>query len=503
MFAKVLSYIKEKENFEKIIFWFLIAFVILTGVILRIKVYFYNQSFWLDEGLLGCNLVEKSYHKFFRPLQYGQAAPPFFMIISKFFYNIVKNTENLYYVDYAVRFVPFVSSVMILPLFYYVVSKMYNNKLVIATSLAIVGLNSALISYSAQFKQYSTETLFCVILLAVFLNMNISHDTVKKTILCSLVLCLAPWFSFSSFFILFGGNVLLIYYLVKDKFKGLLNFAILFLIQIANFTAFFFLHYRPINKVLHDYMQNYWQNSLPSFFALTNFPNMFIEKTINLIYFPYHDFLILFLVMNLFILITSKNCKNIILILVPLLSSILASFAHLYPYEQRLILFLVPIYAMIFVQFLQFFKSNKNVVLPLYACVLFVTIYWNFKPIEDFIKPKNYTRELVKIINSINGSMKEKIYVAGGTDLIYYNKEFKEIEIDNIWEKFDRRKYQNKLNAMSPGKIKFVIFSHNSLTYKKNNDIKNFLKNNPQIKVVGLVESPYDDANYLLAFMKI
>ena len=49
------------EKLKKINLTYLITgLIILCGIILRLKVYFYNESFWIDECSLGTNILEKS-----------------------------------------------------------------------------------------------------------------------------------------------------------------------------------------------------------------------------------------------------------------------------------------------------------------------------------------------------------------------------------------------------------------------------------------------------------
>lgn len=65
--------------------FFILIFCI--GLFFRLKLYFLNLSFHCDEANLALNLISRSYPELFQPLERLQVAPPFFLVLSKIFYQ--------------------------------------------------------------------------------------------------------------------------------------------------------------------------------------------------------------------------------------------------------------------------------------------------------------------------------------------------------------------------------------------------------------------------------
>ena len=172
MFSNFISYVKS-EKLQNISYILVIALITITGIYLRIELFLYNQGFWNDEILLApYNIMEKTYFEFFKPLNNYQVAPPFFLIVTKFFYELYTKTNGIEYCEFGVRFVPLLSSILAVPAFFILLSKIFNNKYVIITGLMFFSLNTTAISYSQEAKQYSTELLFSIILLYIFYTIN-------------------------------------------------------------------------------------------------------------------------------------------------------------------------------------------------------------------------------------------------------------------------------------------------------------------------------------------
>ena len=104
---------KKDLSFNLVLF-----LVICVGIFYRISIYLHNQSFWGDEILLGMNMIDKTFSELFVPLLSLQVAPPVFLVISKFLFEIARNTGNVDYTDLALRFIPMISSVsrLVIPL---------------------------------------------------------------------------------------------------------------------------------------------------------------------------------------------------------------------------------------------------------------------------------------------------------------------------------------------------------------------------------------------------
>ena len=89
--------------------WVLIA----AGVLVRLRFYLFNRSLWLDEAMLSLNLLDASFPGPFKDLEYGQAAPPVFLLLERLMVIGFGSSE------FVLRLLPFLAGMLLLPLFYY------------------------------------------------------------------------------------------------------------------------------------------------------------------------------------------------------------------------------------------------------------------------------------------------------------------------------------------------------------------------------------------------
>ena len=126
------------KNFDKILsvkinnYQIALIIIFLAGVILRVKLFVCNPSLFKDEASLAINMLDtENYLDFFKPLRFLQVAPPFFMILSKFFYNLYSiNGIDALKSDMLLRIVPFVSGIMLIPAFGFLLKKVFNNNFI-------------------------------------------------------------------------------------------------------------------------------------------------------------------------------------------------------------------------------------------------------------------------------------------------------------------------------------------------------------------------------------
>src|SRR5574342_357269 len=86
--------------------------IILIGVMLRLRQYLLNRSFWADEASLAVNLVNRNFTELTRLLEYHQAAPIGFLFIEKLSILILGNH------DYILRLFPLFAGILAIYLIY-------------------------------------------------------------------------------------------------------------------------------------------------------------------------------------------------------------------------------------------------------------------------------------------------------------------------------------------------------------------------------------------------
>jgi Dolichyl-phosphate-mannose-protein mannosyltransferase len=174
--------------------WALVA----CGGLLRIVRYFDNRSFWLDESMLGLNLLDRSAAELRSTLDYVQSAPYGFLLAQKAVIAALGDSEL------ALRLVPLLSSLAALGVFALIARRLLAPvAAVVAVSLMVFG--EPFLYQSSEAKPYSTDVL--VSLVVVWLTLRVDTAAPRREFLSSALLlagagALGVWFSYPSVFVL-------------------------------------------------------------------------------------------------------------------------------------------------------------------------------------------------------------------------------------------------------------------------------------------------------------
>ncbi len=390
MIAEFISKLFNKRNCYNYLFFITILLLIGFGTYLRLKFYLANFMLCNDEAAVALNLFQKNYIELFSPLNYGIVCPPFFLVLSKFFLNISGQVYDLYNRDLVLKLIPILSSIAALPLFAILCNKIFKNKLFTITALSILVLNSGIIDYSQEFKQYSFEMLFTVILLIIFYSIDLKKDSFIKIFLYSLIIAISPWCSLPSLFILPAGALIIINELRKEIFNKKNICLFLPIISFILYLIYWFLPEFVIppqdnSSTLIQYMQDFWTNTNASGFLFnqSNYLENFYHQTKDLMGFTIGNLNIyfLFLIANIFILFSNKNHKLQILIITPIILCLIANYLHLYLYIQRTLLFLLPIYIILYCQVILMIKNK----LVMYISTVLFIVYFSIQSLTNNI----------------------------------------------------------------------------------------------------------------------
>ena len=304
-----------------------LLFIFVAGIVLRLYLYLKNQTLWYDEAALAENILSKSYFELFKGLDFLQAAPACFNIMVKAFYDFC-HPQNAFSRDLVLRFIPFVSGILSLPVFYYLTKYIFdNNKKYILIAMALLAFNPCAILYSAQLKQYSTEMLCAIGLLLVFYKMVVQNNYKWKY---SIIIAICPWFSYSSFFIIAGGFCS---GLLKNWKKCLLYF----LPVVISCIIYYFLSLKSVFSVNYSGMDDFWSQGY-AFIEPTHPLRLLIR--IGELYVIEKPLAIIVGGLIVFAIIRLKK----LLFILPFVFAVIASALHKYPFIARLILFLLPIF---------------------------------------------------------------------------------------------------------------------------------------------------------------
>lgn len=183
--------------------WGLVA----LGALLRVVRYLDNRSFWLDESMLGLNLISRSAGELRSTLDYVQSAPYGFLLLQKGVIDTLGDSEL------ALRLLPLLASLASLVLFA-VVARRLLAPAAAAFAVALMVFAEPFLYQSSEAKPYSSDVL--VGLVIVRLTLAVDTAAPRRRFVSSVIVlagagAVGVWFSYPAVFVLAAalGSVLL------------------------------------------------------------------------------------------------------------------------------------------------------------------------------------------------------------------------------------------------------------------------------------------------------
>lgn len=424
--------------------------VMFLGIFIRVLFYSYDRPFWNDECALALNLVNFNVFNCFSSLNFGQAAPPLFLVASGIF---AKNFSN---VELSLRFIPLLSSIISIFVFYNLSKQILNKKITIFLAMLLFCFNYRLIYYSQEFKQYSSDILIFLCILTSYFYLGFRESNFKKLLSVGLAYALSIWFSFTSVFAICTVFLILMFKNIK-LYKKL---AFLFIPILISFLCFYFnQHYLTISTFFH----NYWAAG----FIRHDFSNFFL---LLFEYFKYSFsslFVFIFFMVGLILKLKDvKNEKSLILI-IPIVLAIILSYFSVYPLCSRVALYLIPICILFAVQVVDYINiKNKSINYILYGVIIFLISIISVNQSLDNVIFKNYEYEdIIFPLNKAKKLMKtcDILYIPDGSVISYdfyeTNYKFENTIIENQ-RIYDSKEYLKLLDKLPKNKTYYYIYCH-------------------------------------------
>jgi hypothetical protein len=321
----------------------LLVTLVLVGFGLRFVPLWENRNLWIDEAMLALNVVERSPQELMQPLDWNQGAPLGFLLLSK----TVCSSLGLH--EWALRLVPFVGSLIGLSVFAWVAQRCLPMPSAIG-AVALYAVSPYLVSYAAEFKQYSTDAAITICLFALALGLLHGQGGITRWIVLALGGALAIWCSHPSVFVLGGiGLALGSEAVIRRNWKRLLACSATSAVWLTSLAVC----YRLVLKHLgaNRYLQDYWMGHFmpvprsvgdlawlaEHYFELFRNPGGLGGQALGTAALSACLFLT-------GIVALVRQCRPIALaVVVPGGLALLASAMHKYPFAGRLLLFLVPL----------------------------------------------------------------------------------------------------------------------------------------------------------------
>ena len=354
-------------NSEKL-FNYTAGFIIFFGIVLLLFTYFSNiLALSPDDGHSLVFFYSMKFKQCFTCFIQGANFLPLYKLVLLSIYKIFG--FNLP----ALKFPSLIAGILVLPLSFITLKKIFNNKLIILAILIILSLNYNLLFASTRLKPYIFDVLFTLIIFNTVISLP-NNFSVKNILKYSLFALPIFYFSIPNiivlelyWFIIYVKNIIL-----KNK-QNIINLLIFQFITIP-FIIMEYLFY--INSIKNNATINrVWLNT--DFYFSPNSIEA-VNSLIQFIYFKFfwwdkidvpmlhrytiYAFLAIFFAGSIICIVNSIKNKNLkdFLLIAPVYTFLVISYFNIYPFSNRLITFLIPL--IIFITFKVFdFKNYKNI----------------------------------------------------------------------------------------------------------------------------------------------
>jgi len=320
-------------------------FILLGGVVAAFQ-FTYNKAFWGDEAALALNIVERDFQGLLQPLDNIQVAPIGFLYIVKALQLAFGGTEMV------LRILPLLGFMGSIPLFFLVTKAFFKKHDLALFATALFAFNPSFIFFSADFKQYSTDIFFCLLIL--FVTLRHEHTTSKSRLQLGM-LGMVVLFSNVAIFVLFVVGLYYTYrWLTKEEHPYILGVLVFWGINVLAYY-FAFLYEHPSQAVQIAYWTSV-RGFIPSILSGPEWIGHISSRIIPI----FQDFMpmlkqtrfeilpsIVFL-LGLSLLFFRKNLLFVYFFLSVVFVHLTLSTLEIYPFARRLVNYMGPFFIMTF-----------------------------------------------------------------------------------------------------------------------------------------------------------
>lgn len=469
---------------------------LIVGILLRVRFYIVNRPFWHDECSLALNIINVGSLNYFKePLFNGQSAPPLFLALSKFMYLIHPAAPEM-----MLRIVPFLAGIFSVVAFYFLSKRILKNNILVFISNLLFAINFQLIYYAQEFKQYSTDVFVVILCLLIFDKLRYNNLNLKKKIIFSSSIAILSGISLPAMFV-FGAYWIVEFFEIP-KAKRLKVQLFLIPAVVAN-LLYYVMILAPAKVEMMNTFSDMWSKG---FLSLNILRDLSILK-MNFLYFFSPCKMVLFgiilFIAGLIILIKRRENLDKIMLLT-ILFSISASFAHIYPFKERVSLYLIPLFILIVLAAFCVEIKKKKIYFPImFILVLLFFSGYNFSYLKQFSNKNLYERENPSILMKyLKDNYKSGEYVvyndASDSEFLFYGKhsgfinpylKTVKIQLSSYGESW----YKHVLSNLPKGNIYWFYYPYDYVTKPVVPFIKDWARENGEI----LLEKEYGKS-YLL-----
>ncbi|MBI5093012.1 MAG: glycosyltransferase family 39 protein [Candidatus Hydrogenedentes bacterium] len=319
--------------------------ILLAGITVRLLQFLHGRDLWHDEASLALNIHARSYLELLKPLDYEQAAPAGFLVLTKLAVAVFGDN------NYGMRVVPFASSIATL-LLLWPLARRWVRPSGVPLALALFAASTSFIDFSANLKQYTLDAAVTMVILLcadqVVRRSTASPGNARQSLaVFGIAGAVAVWFSFTAVFVLAAAGLCLASSsLLRRDWKNSLALALMGGAWGVSFAIYYLICLRSAST--NDFLLRYWAGAfmpLPprrlsdlTWFTAA-FSGLFSDTALGLI----QAGLGMFAFVLGCVALALTNRLRLAMVLAPIGVTLLASGVHKYPFADRLLMFLAPV----------------------------------------------------------------------------------------------------------------------------------------------------------------
>jgi hypothetical protein len=309
------------------------------GIAVRLRQYLSHRSLWLDEALIGLNLLTRGYGQLLKPLNSQQAAPVGWLWAERSAVDLFGRSEA------ALRLVALLAGITALLAVWWAARRLLSAWLV---PVAVAAAVSApfLLYYSNEVKQYELDAAMALLLLLASLPLLQDQPSWRRLLVWTVVGAVAVWCSHPAVLVLGGYSVTLAaHHLRRRHWKTLVQLGASGLLWGASFLAVYLVSLRPVAEH-NGSLYRYWRRGFTprpltpaaAIGWLGDRWAAFVHNPLGLGPVPVVSAAVLLGIAALLV----HRRPQALLLLSPVPVFLGAAAAHAYPLQLRLVLVLVP-----------------------------------------------------------------------------------------------------------------------------------------------------------------
>ncbi len=318
--------------------------LVFVAVALRVWQYAAGTSMWIDELWIASNVLPRSIPDLLlRPLDFGQVAPPGFLLLTKWSTLAFGSTE------YALRLLPFLAGLASVVLFWRLACRALDGA-GLPIALALFAWNIGLIRYTSEAKQYEVDAAAALALTLLALRLRDRPSTLSRAVTAGAAGLVVVWVSHASALVLAGlGGALAICWLSDRPRSRTLPYAIVLSMWAIAAAASVLAAIRHLTPSTSAFMKVFWREGFvpwppthlsDALWLWNRLVTVFGEQ---LMQYPWPAAYVLVMLAG-FVALWRHRRELTVILVGPLAVTLVAAAAQQYPFSRRLILFLVPVF---------------------------------------------------------------------------------------------------------------------------------------------------------------